>query len=355
MSEKPRYQMDPTIAQLLRDVGMDIDDAAPEIVTVPADLDESQGGNETGADEHSPESQEPPDRGGSSDEPSESAMVAMIRPVEPKDYIEPAWAKYLFRIWDHVDDTPGVLASGPRGTGKTLAAMVYAARRNRPLLICNCNPEMSPDSLLGTARLNLKDKGGDYLQPGPIALAAKHDAILLLDEFNLLGPAVQATLNPLTDAVQKGIFMPYTGERLEWHKPRIIAAINEGYAGTREIQPALRDRFEPIFAEYLPEADEVRLLVKRTKCAKDLAERAVKTANAIRAAAKGDDGSVMPIDFDLSLRALLSFARRVVNGQQTEAEAWNEAVIGRVGYNMRSQGTREAVKQLSNQIGGFTV
>ncbi|WP_413936948.1 AAA family ATPase [Nitrospira sp. BLG_1] len=281
--------------------------------------------------------------------------VSLIMPVEPTDYVEPDWAQFLFNVWDDMDDTPGVMVDGPRGTGKTQAVMVYAARRNKPLLVCNCNQEMTPDSLLGSPRIDMKGVGGDYLQMGPIALAAKLGAVLFMDEVNYLPPATQAVNNPLMDTVQNGIFLPYTGERIEWENPKIVAAFNSGYAGTREINQAFFDRFEPLVAEYLPLRQEATLIVNRTGCEYQLAERAVRTANAIRAAAKGDNGNVMPLEFDLSPRALFSFARRVVSGKQDINRAWKEAVIGRVGSGIRRSGARETVRQLSIQIGNFQV
>jgi hypothetical protein len=289
-------------------------------------------------------------------DPSDPLTAALTYPKAPRDYVEPDWADFPLNIWDGIPDLPGVLLTGPRGTGKTLLAQVYAARRKRPLLTVNCNSGMTADSLLGTPRLDLKGRGGDYMQPGPVAVAAKYNAVLFLDELNRAGPDVQAILNPLADRVNEGVYIPYTGERIDWKQPCILAAMNEGYAGTREVDPALRDRFESVYAEYLPQDDEIKLIRNRTKCPKGVAENAVKTANAIRAAARGDsaDSQTMPIDFDLSPRALLSFAYRVVKGQDTSI-AWREAVLNRIGNSPRFAPTRSVVAQLSSQIGGFDV
>lgn len=283
---------------------------------------------------------------------SDATPDCLSRPVEPSDYIEPKWADYLLNIWDTLGarSPNAVLLTGPRGTGKTLAAEVYAARRSRLLLVCNCNPEMTAESLLGTPRLSLKKHGGDYWMPGPIMLAAQYNAVLLLDEFTSLGTASQVALNPLADrAGLGGVFIPYTGERLSWLNPRIICAVNEGYAGTRDIQPALRDRFETMHAVYLDPSDEEALLVARTGCDAPLAAKAVACANAIRAAARGEYGQ-MPLDFDLSPRPLMSFCDRAVAGQP-HAVAWREAVLGRIGYSFRTEATRAAVEQISSAAG----
>lgn len=282
-----------------------------------------------------------------------SATGDFTCPSEPKDFIEPDWAHYLFRIWDTVKGVVSnvILLSGPRGTGKTLAAEVYAARRKRPIIKVNCTPDMTAESLLGTPRLDFKG-GGDRWQPGPLMLAAQYGAVLLLDEFNAMSTAAQIAVNPIGDRDPATVFVPYTGESFVWHRPRVIACVNEGYTGTREIQPALRDRFETLQATYLPESREIDLVRGRTGLAFEIAERAVKTANAIRAAAAGNDTSVVPIDFDMSPRALLMFGARVMAGQ-SEADAWRQAVIGRAGYSIRTEAVRAALENISKTVGGF--
>jgi MoxR-like ATPase len=345
----------PGIVELLANAGIDVDEPGETTIQVNGSARIEATSTEAEAPEESPaEEAETPQADPVEEKAADDMGLALMDPQEPADYIEPDWAQFMFHLWDSMDNMPAVLMGGPRGTGKTISAIVYAARRGRKLLIVNCNPDMTAESLVGTPRLNLKKHGGDYWQPGPIIIAAKQDAVLLLDEFNLMAPAAQAALNPLTDAVQNGIFIPYTGERLEWRKPRIICAVNEGYAGTREIQQAFRDRPETMIADYLEEGNEINLIVARTGLEQDICERAVKTANAVRAAAKGDSGSVMPIEFDLSPRALLSFAKRVVAGQDVD-RAWREAVLNRIGSSFRTAATRGAVRQISINTGAFQV
>lgn len=348
MDEKGKaFHLQPDIAELLEGIGLPLDEAVREDLPQPAA--QQQPPAVTAPVVPEPEPEPPPNI------PPEAAR-AMIWPKEPSDYIEPDWAHYMFRVWDHIRlHVPLVLMTGPRGTGKTQAAMVYAARQKKPLIIVNCHSAMEPESLLGTPRLDLKNHGGDYCQDGPFGLAAKYGAIVLMDEFNVTGPAFQTVINSVTDSVQNGIFNPYTAERINWPKPRIIIAVNEGYAGTREIQQAVRDRGEPMFAEYLPPYQEIELIRKRTGISATEATRAVNTANAIRAAARGENSKFMMIDFDLSPRALISYGSRIVDGKQTQDRAWKEAVIGRIGNNPRTAETRTIVTELSKQVGNFNI
>lgn len=290
--------------------------------------------------------QAPQPKGG---DPSAEHLMAFKDPMEPKDYVEPLWAKFLFHYWTNMSRCFCVLASGPRGTGKTVAAEVFAARIGRKLLIVNCNGDMTATSMVGRSRVKAAT---DFWFPGPLMLAAMYDAVLLLDEFNLTRSETQAVLNPLTDAVQGGIYNPATSQRVVWKRPYIIIAANEGYAGTKTIQQALRDRCRNLNATYLPEESEIKLVVSRTGCDVSLAENAVKTANAIRAAAEGKDGSTMPLDFDLSPRALFDYCEEVTHGRN-QNESWYEAVIGRIGWNYQQATTREGVMALSKNVGGF--
>ncbi len=278
--------------------------------------------------------------------------MCMMAAVEPDDYVEPKWADFVFNIWPQLSDTPAVMTEGPRGTGKTQMAVVLAARLGRPLLLVNCQPDTTAELLLGTPRVR---GGSDYWEPGPIMLAAKYNAVLGLDEFNVMGPGAQLGIKPIADSLIGGLFIPYIGERIEWPDPRIICNCNPDYAGTRIMQEACRDVMETVVAGYLPPQDEEDLIVKRTGCARNTVANAVKTANAIRAAAKpSQGGDALPIKFDLSPRALFSFAKRVVAGQNID-NAWEEAVINRVGSTFQTAATREAVKQTSKVTGGFTL
>lgn len=294
---------------------------------------------------------EPESNGAAETTPVGSNTAAcLMRAAEPSYFIEPPWGKFILDLWPKLPECPAVLMEGARGTGKTLIALVIAARLGRPCLLVNCQPDMTAEMLLGTPRIKA---GSDYWSPGPIMLAAQHNAILVLDEFNVLSPAAQLGIKPICDGVIKGLYIPYTGERIEWPDPRVICCVNPDYQGTRMLQEACRDTMETVCCDYLPQADEIRMICARTGADKDVVSNAVNCANAIRAAARGENSADgMPLAFDLSPRALLSFGRRVVARQSADV-AWKEAVIDRCGTSFQGAATREAVRQISMSIGGY--
>jgi hypothetical protein len=272
---------------------------------------------------------------------------------EPDDYIEPKALHYLYNIWPYID-APFVLLSGPAGVGKTLAARVLAARLGRPLIKVECEPEMTAQELLGMSRIA---GGTDYWQPGPFQIAAEMSAaglapILFFDEFSVLGPGAMYKFAPLDGNGSVSFTNTAIGRRFCWKEPKCIVAFNEDYAGNREITRAIRDRGRTLEVTYLPEPDEVKLLVLRKSMDLELAEKAVRCANALRAAARGTEGTI-PLQFDCTFRALSDFADGVKYGQPI-TESWTEAVIGRVGNSMRDAPTRKAVAEISTTAGMLT-
>lgn len=285
-------------------------------------------------------------------EPEEAGdHISVVTPTEPADYIEPEWARFVLDHWHNMPDTPAVMIEGARGTGKTQLAKVVASRLGRKLVLVNCQPDMTAEMLLGTPRIK---NGADYWQPGPIMIAAKLNAVLLLDEFNVLTPNAQLGIKPICDAVIRGLFNAYTGQFIKWPDPKVLLACNPDYQGTRALQEACRDVMETVVADYLPPDDELRICVGRTGCEHSVMENAIKTATAIRAAARDGDNEGMQLRFDLSPRALLSFGRRVIAGQSID-RAWQEAVINRVGSSFSVAATRATVVELSKSVGDYDV
>jgi len=90
-----------------------------------------------------------------------------------------------------------------------------------------------------------------------------------------------------------------------------IATANIGseYSGTQQIDRALLDRFFPIELDYLPEDDEVRVLVNRTKVDEDKARSVVRVANKIREQHKSQE-----LSNAISIRHCLQVSSLIYDG-----------------------------------------
>jgi hypothetical protein len=128
-----------------------------------------------------------------------------------------------------------------------------------------------------------------------------NDVWLVLEEANNLNPAVYASLNTLTD----GSGTPLRTKDGKTYRVgdnfRVVLCFNEGaaYAGTREVNSALKDRLRPIFCPYMSASNEESLLMSRTKIDSVTANLLVSLANMCRDARKGSG-------FDFSPRTLFT-------------------------------------------------
>lgn len=150
-----------------------------------------------------------------------------------------------------------VLLEGPTGPGKTMLCRAYAASRGIPFFALNPGAAAEPSQLFGKYILT----GGEMVWvDGPVTSLVRHgDAVLLLDEVNFMPPGVTSTLHPLTDAQRLVVLYDHVVEKYDTKSdtsiamaevvkagPRllVVAAFNEGYRGTEELNEAFRNRFD---------------------------------------------------------------------------------------------------------------
>ena len=188
-----------------------------------------------------------------------------------------------------------VWLGGEKGTGKTQAAMQWAARTGRAFTRINFHKYTSAEEYLGATGLV---NGQTQFVPGPFLTAYAHPgAIVLLDEVTNADPG---ELAPLNGALERGTPRVNIGGQ-EWSRApgvMVIAADNTltngdasgRYAGTRVMNSALADRFGYIVqVNWLPAAQESDALVRLTGCTPTLADLVVKVLNFCRSkAATGD-------------------------------------------------------------------
>lgn len=136
-----------------------------------------------------------------------------------------------------------VLLEGEAAVGKTSLVHALATARNAPLLRINNSESTTPQDYFGAF---LPTGTGSFtFKPGPLAVAMRQGAWLLIDEINLAPPAVMSMLAPLLDG-QASVTVPGTGRMLAAAPGfRIIATGNSArYAGRQPLPMSLRNRFQ---------------------------------------------------------------------------------------------------------------
>ena len=141
-----------------------------------------------------------------------------------------------------------VLLLGPRGCGKTSLAQAVAEHLGRQLITVPCHVGASSESLIGQWVPRPDGQGFQWMD-GLITSAVRHGHLVLLDEVNVLKAEVAFCIHGLLDHRRQLILTDKPGpdgsaEIVHAHPAfGLIAAGNLGYAGTRELNPAFRDRF----------------------------------------------------------------------------------------------------------------
>ena len=194
-----------------------------------------------------------------------------------------------------------IVLTGNTGTGKTEMVEQICAKLKRECLRVNFTEMTDEDSLIGTWRLVNRDGNSTMeWQDGPVIVALKRGAILLLDEMDCGTAKTMCLQSPLEG---KGKFIDRIIEKIPNSlRFNIVATCNtkgkgsdDGrFVGTRVMNEAMLDRFDFWFeVDYAPKAVEKKILLKRMKSFgrvdENFADCLTKWADAIRIGFK--DGS----------------------------------------------------------------
>ncbi|WP_426158239.1 AAA family ATPase [Pseudomonas sp. TSRC2-2] len=215
---------------------------------------------------------------------------------------------------------------GPTGAGKTSILEQIAARLRWPFRKVNAHSRMEMPELVGSTSLECEQATGDQrtsFRYGPLALAMKEGAIFVLDEADVLDPAVFAGLNavleggPLVLAENGGeIIYPHPNFRM------VITSNTRGqgddtglHGGTMAQNLATWDRCRMIEVPYMSKAEELQIL-SSTMPKVDVAilEKMIDIANDVRKQFVGNpEMELKPgqpgLTITFSTRSLLRWAR----------------------------------------------
>lgn len=155
-----------------------------------------------------------------------------------------------------------VLLKGPTGSGKTKFGETLSYLFNQPMFSVNCSVDLDVESLLGFKTLTYKnDKQEIDFVPGPVTEAMEDGTFLYIDEINMAMPETLSLINGVLDYRRK-VTNPFTNEILIAKEGfNVIAAINEGYIGTVQLNEALKNRFIIIDVPYI-QGEQLKELIK---------------------------------------------------------------------------------------------
>ena len=147
-------------------------------------------------------------------------------------------------------DAKNAMLIGPTGSGKTALVRYYCAKHKRPYRRVSLNGGVTVDDLVGHWVL----KGGEngiavtVWVDGILTQAFTKGWVLAVDEINAAPAEILFILNPVLDDEKILILAAKNGEVLHAHPNfRLVATCNpteQGYAGTHEMNEALKDRFK---------------------------------------------------------------------------------------------------------------
>jgi hypothetical protein len=165
------------------------------------------------------------------------------------------------------------LLIGPRSTGKSTLAYTVAHILMLPVTLIGGNGDITADWLLGGPTISYDKDGRQQIthQAGLLLQAVESGELVIFEEINMVPSEINSLLHPLLDW-HRILPVPGVGQVKPHPSFRMIACMNPGYAGTRQVNEALISRFKAVKVPYPPGALVEEIIIKETGVKKDIAK-----------------------------------------------------------------------------------
>jgi len=250
-------------------------------------------------------------------------------------YVLPPWYKELTAAVTigHVE------LMGPAGSGKTLAVHHLAAAQGRRLAVVTADGGLRKRDLVGTRELIA---GRTVFQGSEFANAARSGDWALIDEANMAEADALGFLNGMLDRPgTTGSTFAVGGKAIEVHPNfRCFLTRNPGYAGTKLMNEALRDRFWSINVPPLL-GESLGAMLKAHKVKAAYIPDAVRLIEALHEAWEGNR-----ISYQISPRRALAAAKMADLTKTT----FRDVLTGSILTKVDAQHERKAVEAVIKTV-----
>jgi nitric oxide reductase NorQ protein len=173
---------------------------------------------------------------------------------------KPEYIYYGERVWHQALAAllagSNLLLTGPKATGKNVLAECLAFVMGRPEWNVSFHVNVDAAYLIGT---DTYDGSRVVFRPGPIYACARSGGFGILDEVNMAKNEALAVLHATLD-YRRVIDVPGYQKIDVSEATRFIGTMNDGYAGTRDLNEALVSRFAVIEMPVIAASDLKKLM-----------------------------------------------------------------------------------------------